>query len=89
MKLWVTKYALTRGLFQAEFEEYVASNGRKYWSGAPGYRNLFFRAGGSEAIESLDEAKKIASEMARKKIASLERQIAKLRKLAAEPKMAK
>lgn len=73
-KLWITKYALTRGLFQAEGK---AIDAGKYFS----CHNVGFFRVGTETSEDREAAVVKANQMVTLKISSLEKQIAKLRKL--------
>lgn len=71
-KVWVTKYALTRGLYPLELEvdeEGYASGGYIGW-------NIFL--GKSDWKESLEEAMADAEKRRTKKIACLKKQLAKL-----------
>lgn len=75
MKVYITKYALTDGILEKEAvlhedKEYLSVNG--YWT--------FFKLG-RDAFENLEDASKAAGEMRQKKIASLEKQIAKLKSM--------
>lgn len=82
--VWITKYALTTGIHQAEFEGIFECNGVVNENTAcvkdsvcP-YNRLYHKG---EWHKTEAEAKKKANEMRLKKIKSLEKQIEKLHKL--------
>lgn len=74
MKVWITKYALTRGIIEDEGEpcglEWVSAS----WDN--GYRCNDFEQG--EWFDTKERAIQKAEEMRQKKIASLKKQIEKL-----------
>lgn len=77
MKVWIVKYALTQGLYEIEGEEY-----RK---GCISQRNTslptLYHGEGKEWCRTKEEAIHAAEEMRQKKIASLEKQIEKLKRM--------
>ena len=77
-KIWVTKYALTTGIFSemAELDDEMASTPHNYETGE--YANSFF---GNDWHKTEEAAKARAEEMRLKKIASLKKQIQKLEKM--------
>lgn len=79
--VYITKYALTRGIIKAEakiqsFNYLTKEEQRAYINGY--YNSLVIS---TDAFFSFDEAKKKAEQMKLKKIASLKKQIQKLEKL--------
>lgn len=80
MKVWITKWALTQGIFEAEVvSECLLSDPTRntisaYYQGIP----LFFYGRGREWHETKESAIKKAKKMRKKKIASLKMQIEKL-----------
>jgi hypothetical protein len=81
LKVVVTKYALTKGLFWLDVEQ---SDDR--YVKEPGHHIGFFGRLGRDCFETADAAERYTKAKARLKIASLKRQIAQLEKQAAEPK---
>ena len=78
MKVWITKYALTRGILQADGE----ADGSMFEvtdSRHPGALKIYYH--GDEWHIKRAAAVKRAEEMRRKKIASLRRQITRLEAL--------
>lgn len=77
---WVTKYALTQGIFRKDLErvqeEYASSH-------TPGEH--YFLKIGVECFESQEDALIAAEAMRLKKIESLKKQIAKLEKIVFRP----
>lgn len=73
MKVWITKYALTVGIFEEEVE-YTASAGMV--SAYGGAHEIYYHK--PDWHESYLKAKDRAEEMREKKIASLKKQIRKL-----------
>ncbi len=73
MNVYITKYALTTGIEQRDCE--LSSDDRTMVWVKGGYN--FYRRG--EWHESLDSAQRKAEQMRQKKIAALEKQIARLR----------
>lgn len=81
MKVWITKYALTRGIIEAEIDE-VKNVGycHAYWIDKNGYKcDSFFHSRYFEKDKESAVAK--AEEMRQKKIASLKKQIQNLEKM--------
>lgn len=78
MRVWITKYALTSGIEQKEVDH--SSYGDSTVRGMGGRGPIFYRRG--EWHESLDSAQRKAEQMREKRIAALEKQLAKLRALA-------
>ena len=72
MKVWITKYALTQGLFEMD-AEIVDS---KYASGKSNGYSIFT----TDWTRTRTEAEVIANNMKQAKIASLKKQLAKLEK---------
>jgi len=77
MQVWITKYALTQGIFMREVE--FSSSNRTYVYTKEQYSQQFRL--GTDAFETEEEAKRRAEEMRRRKIASLDKQIRKLQKI--------
>lgn len=83
MKVWISKYALTQGVYEVEVEtcfniapEMVVVKGEVWKYGA----QAFHRKGG-DWHETRDSALREASRMKAAKIASLRKQIARLERL--------
>lgn len=79
-KFWITKYALTTGMFQREckvFEGYASSG--NYTDGG----RVFARIG-KDAFEDKKDAQARVNKMVKAKIRALEAQLAKLRKMLEE-----
>lgn len=76
-QIWVSKFALTTGLFETSAE--LAPNGIAKVVGGHGAFDSCLRGEGREWHRSLDEARARAGEMREARIASLRRQIAKLK----------
>ena len=84
MKVWITKYALTEGIIEAEAEQtqvsekLITCKKEGWFEGA-----LFphFYGEGKEWHRSPEEARAYANLMVRRKIESLDKQRAKLQKL--------
>lgn len=76
-KIWVTKYALTSGIFEAE-AEIEDQYGRM--ASIPS-RRYFTAFHGNDWHRTLTEANKRAEEMRLKKISSLKKQLKKLEEL--------
>lgn len=74
MKVWITKYALTQGIFELDAE--IVDKRYASADSADGYR-IFTR----EYAVSKGEALMIAETMRTKRIANLEKQIKRLQKL--------
>lgn len=79
MKRFVTKYALKRGIEELEGE--LCEGGSLFRTGKPGWSEYFHE---KEHHDRREEAVLVAEQMRAKKIASLEKQLAKLRKLTFE-----
>jgi hypothetical protein len=77
MKAYITKYALTNGIFKTDGE--INENYPSMFS-LPGTHHSFFNEG-KEWHRTLEGAVARAEEMRVKKIASLKKQIAKLEKM--------
>ena len=77
MKVWITKYALTDGIIEAEGEPYGLEWVSASWDS--GYRCGDFEQG--EWFDTKERAIKKAEEMRQKKIASLKNQIEKLERM--------
>ena len=76
MKVWITKYALTQGIEEAEAESSMHGNGII----VPGkYHHKFYRHG--EYATSYEQAVEQAEALRDKKIISLEKQIAKIKNI--------
>ena len=77
MKAWITKYALTTGIFEITAE--ITEHGSAYdmHSSFP----TFYHGEGKEWHRTKESAIAKAEEMRRKKIASLKKQIERLEKL--------
>ena len=77
MKVWITKYALTGGIIEAEGEPYGFE-----WVSAS-WDNGFWRSvfGQGEWFDTKERAIAKAEEMRQKKIASLKKQIEKLEEM--------
>lgn len=72
MKVWITKYALTKGIIETEGKQ---NSGTSYTITSGEYRNSWFHQ--TDVALSEEDAKKRAEEMRLKKIESLKKQIAK------------
>lgn len=77
MKVWITKYALTDGIIEAEGEPYGLEWVSARWDN--GYRCNDFEQG--EWFDTKERAIEKAEEMRQKKIASLKNQIKKLEEM--------
>lgn len=77
MKVWISKYALSTGIFEMEVES-VSEDGEAVYG-----KELFqsFHGKGKEWHEFEEDAKRRAEEMRQKKISSLNKQIDKLQKM--------
>lgn len=80
MKVWITKYALTLGLFEANVEERAGGEVRltDYLPSAHGF---LFHGEGREWHRTLESALARCEVMRDAKLKSLEKQAAKVRKL--------
>jgi len=74
MKYYIIKYALTKGIYEAEGTESV----KKDYMKTKGHYNLLFS---KDYSDSLEDAKIMADTMRMKKIAALEKQIEKLKNM--------
>lgn len=79
MKVWITKYALTRGIGEHDVELDEDGNARLCVLGV----NYFFRA--ADVHRSHESARRRALDMRDSKIKSLKRQIARLSSLEFKP----
>ena len=77
MKVWITKYALTDGIIEAEGEPYGLERVSASWDN--GCRCNDFEQG--EWFDTKERAIKKAEEMRQKKIESLKKQIEKLEEM--------
>lgn len=80
MKVWITKYALTKGIFTLEVEV-CTQNASLVYATKPGPLQEREYYGKPYWHETLDEAREHAEGMRVRKIASLRKQIAKLQEL--------
>lgn len=79
IKVWITKYALTTGVYEVEVDHCVGDNMVRVsgsWNS-----NEYFHNEGKEWHLTQDDAKKKAEDMRLKKIESLKKQLTKLEKL--------
>lgn len=76
MKVWITKYALTKGIVETETETQ-----NPVWTVFKNNTMLYTKNIGKDFHTSKEEAKLKAEEMRQKKIASLKKQIEKLEKM--------
>ena len=74
MKVWISKYALTTGLYEAEVDPSNTCSGSVYDKKT----TAFYHGEGREWHRTKEDAIKRAEEMRIKKIASLTKQIQKL-----------
>lgn len=77
MKVWITKYALTKGVFEMDVER-QSEDGKSVYGKA---WDQCYHGQGAEWHGSKGSAIARAEEMRKKKIASLEKQIKKLEKI--------
>lgn len=77
MKVWITKYALTRGVFEMEVKSQSEDGTAVYGKSWDDY----YRGEGREWHRTKVSAIKKAEEMRQKKIASLLKQIEKLKQM--------
>jgi hypothetical protein len=85
MKVWITKYALTTGIFEVDGELFARDTAVSYRRGTSGYSYPEYARGG-EWQRTPELAILRANEMRVAKIASLKKQIAKLEKMTFEVK---
>ena len=76
MKVWITKYALTRGIIESEI---ISQD--PIWSVFKNNISMYTREVKKYCHASLKDAKLRAEEMRQKKIASLKNQIEKLERM--------
>jgi predicted ATP-grasp superfamily ATP-dependent carboligase len=81
MKIFITKYALTTGIIEAEAEE--GNSKLKYMVVGGGSRLSYFYK--KDYRESLEDAQKQAQEMILARVANLEKSIIKVKKLQDQP----
>lgn len=81
MKVWITEYALTQGIIEAETDK-ISNDGycHAYWIDKKGYKCDSFLCPQHFATDKESAIAK-AEEMRQKKIASLKKQIQKLEKM--------
>lgn len=77
MKVWITKYALTKGILEKECED----RGNGAVKEAENRFPIYYHREGDEWHRTKESAIKKAEEMRQKKIASLKKQIEKLEKM--------
>lgn len=76
MKIWITKYALTTGIFSVEAEDKLTEYGAAAFKRSPEHYTEFVSK--NDFYYSLEHAKEHAEKMRIKKIKSLENQIKKI-----------
>ena len=76
MKVWITKYALTQGIFEAEASECKGFDGMIEVANRYSYE--FYHGEGKDWCRTKEYAISRAEEMRKKKISSLKAQIEKL-----------
>lgn len=84
MKVWITKYALSKGIFAQEVTPCQFMNsGRVFYvpEGRPEWQREYANGEGKEWHRTRESAIARAEEMRTAKIASLKKQIAKLEKM--------
>jgi len=77
MKVWITKYALTQGIFEVEAERCVNVDDNMINAGKFG----LFHGAGKEWHVNKEDAIKRAEEMRQNKIVNIQKQINKLQNL--------
>ena len=77
MKVWITKYALTKGILEIECVKIGDAGVREVGNSFPTY----YHGEGNEWHRTKESAIKKAEEMRQKKIESLKKQIEKLEKM--------
>jgi hypothetical protein len=77
MKVWITKYALTTGIFEVEVRD--VENGMVAHK-QQGCYDIYYHGQGNEWHLNVESAIAKAEDMRKKKIAALKKQIAKLEK---------
>ena len=83
MKVWITKYALTDGIIEAEHVPGVAEDGKEYafFIDENDQINAHFYIPYEELVFDKQSAIKKSEEMRQKKITSLKKQIEKLERM--------
>ena len=81
MKVWITKYALTEGIFTADVEYRGDDTVRDDGNGSVTSLATYYHGEGKEWHRSEVEAIQRAQEMRDKKIGSLKKQLEKLEKM--------
>ena len=82
MQVFITKYALTKGIFEAEAEVFPERDMIRV-TGENGY-DTYFHGEGKDWHGSLKDAKKRSEEMRKKKISTLEKQLEKVKNLSCD-----
>lgn len=87
-QMWITKYALTKGIYLAEGELHTPDwgAGREYFKCATGVTGCFSLLVGRTCFHTLEEAQAQAEKMRKKKMLSLKVQLTKLANMSFEPK---
>lgn len=80
MKVWITKYALTQGIYEAEVEQSLRSPSMVSQKQANSY-SLCYHGEDQEWHRTEAGAKARANKMVQDKIKSLDKQMAKYRKM--------
>lgn len=81
MKVWITKYALTQGIIEADCKRlYEDGWGTLLWIDKKGFKHNDFMPPHSFTLNKYDAIAR-GEEMRKKKIANLKKQIEKLEKL--------
>lgn len=80
MKVWITKYALTKGIIEEEAEICLDHNGVPYKTNMIDTKN-YGTFHYEEWHKTKEQAIKMAEDMRKKKIESLKKQITKLEKM--------
>lgn len=78
MKVWISKYALTQGIYEAEVERSTSAPSMVVQKQATTYA-IAYHGEGKEWHHTEQEAKDKANQMVAAKIESLEKQLRKLR----------
>jgi hypothetical protein len=79
MKVWITKYALTKGIYEVEVEG-SSSTPSMVVSRQEGTYPMFYHGEGTEWHQTEESARNKANQMVASELISLEKQIQKLRK---------
>lgn len=77
MKVWIVKYALTKGIYEVECEKNKFGAMMEKSASLP----VFYHGEGKEWCRTKEEAVQAAEKMRQQKITSLEKQIEKLKKM--------